>query len=280
MKLIIEEEQFKEWLKTKGIGENTLHQYLSKLNSFDFNNFDQEHINQFIIKNKSNNVCNAFLNNLIKYIMRTNYYSDDVKSFVAKLYVEIRTGRVYPKLLKIINEYQMRELSQSLNERNRLILYISFYCGLRISELFGDKFNLDIKPLSYDKFNLTSWIKNPKEDAVLTVIGKGGKQREIPVPALLMKLIYKYGRLNNKHRIDKLFDIGSNRWDKILRKKGYEILGLKLHPHDLRASCAAYLFLVQKKDILEVMEILGHDNLETTNRYLNLANKKKKDYFR
>jgi integrase len=280
MRIQIDERLFFEWLKTKGLKERSQYEYISCLRRFDLTNFDQEHINEFINLNKGSYVCRAFLNNLFKYVKRNTTYASEVKDYVNGLYVENVTGRKPQKKLRAITESQMKELARGLDGKDQLLLYISFYCGLRIDEIFGDDFNTEINPLTYGQFNFTRWSKYPKEDSELTIKGKGNKERVIPVPAWLMKYVYVYGRNEAKNKTDVLFDFSQSRWVKLLREESNHVLGIKLRTHELRASCATYLFIVKKMDIVEVSKFLGHENINTTQRYLDLSKDLKKRYMK
>jgi len=280
MKLDIDEKEFIGWLRTKGLQTRSLWEYLRHFRRFDFNNFSQEYINQYINENsekKYNSVVRAFINNVLLYVKRNTSYPDEVKEFVAKLYVQEVTGRKPTKNLRAITERQMVEIAKTFDIRNKLILYLSFYCGLRVSELFGDPFNKDIKPIIYEQINFTAWLKNPKEETKLTIIGKGGRKRTIPISAWLVKKIYHYGRDKGHKKEYKLFNINRRRWRVILEEASKKTIGIELHPHDLRSSCAVYLFL-NGKDIVEVMNILGHDDISTTQKYLNLTDEIRKEY--
>ena len=279
MEIKVDRNLFAVWLQTKRLSNRSIFEYVSYFDKFDFGRFNQEYINLFISRFKGNSVVGAFLNNLFMFIKRTTNYPDEVKECVSKLYVESSTGRRIKKILRVITEKQMRDIAIAFDIRNQLILYLSFYCGLRRSELFGDVFNEEIKPLTYEHFNITAWNQNRDSDAELNIKGKGNRSRSIPVPAWLMKKVYKFGHDNQKNRKDIVFDIKKRRWAEVLEKTSDNIIGFKLHPHDLRASCAVWLFIACQKDIVEVMEILGHDNLSTTQKYLKVSNKMRERYF-
>lgn len=279
MRITIDIKNFEDWLKVKGLKPRTIFEYKNYFYKFDFQDVTQEYVNKFIYRFNGHNIARAFLVNLFKYITRTTDYTEEVKTFVSKLYVENRTGRKRKRIKKVITEMEMRTMAKGMkSNRDRLILYVSFYCGLRVSELFGDKFNEYIKGISYKDFNLNSWYKEPSKDAEVRVIGKGNKERVVAVPSWLMVMIYKVGTETNCKRNDKLFKIKESRWAKILSKASTDALGYSLNPHALRSSYATWLFLIKKSDIVEVMDLLGHDDISTTRGYLDYSKKMKKKY--
>lgn len=271
MKIEVDAKNFEDWLESKELKDRTLFEYMSYFKKFDFNQFNQEYITRFVNQFKGFNFpARSFLMNLFKYIQRTTIYPDEVKDHVAKLYIEERTGRKPKRLVRSITEKQMFELSKLMNNaRNQLLLYISFYCGLRVSEIFGDDFNSYIEPLSFKHFNFNAWSKDTDADGVLKVIGKGNKQREIPVPSEVMTMVLQYGKSNDSEKQDIIFDIQRRRWDNILNSKAEALFGAGINPHVLRSSCATWLFR-KGKDIVEVQKILGHDDISTTQKYLDV----------
>jgi integrase/recombinase XerC len=152
--------------------------------------------------------------------------------------------------------------------RDRLILELLYGCGLRVHELAG---------LNEDALQL--------EQGSLAVLGKGRKERRVPVgracqaayedylrwrPALrhprtgaqdpLALLLGRRGRRLGIRQIQNLV-------------KEYGALGAgrsDLHPHALRHSCATHM-LEGGADIRVIQEFLGHQSLSTTQRYTHLS---------
>ncbi len=138
-------------------------------------------------------------------------------------------------------------------------------------------------------------------DAVEVIDGKGGKDRTACVDQdtikLLNLMIYKRTRKNKKDKNDYLFTTRTGtqlkirdienivkkyaiKTDKKLEEEGKKPkFEEKLTPHTLRHSFAIHLLNEANRPINEVQALLGHENIATTNIYLQVGNKKiKKGY--
>lgn len=154
--------------------------------------------------------------------------------------------------------------------RDRAILELLYGTGMRISELCA---------LSLSDLDL--------EDRLLRVMGKGSKERVLPVGRLADAAVREWlaiGRpklepkrwarrgdseaLLLNHRGGRLTRQGA--WGVV--RKYAEAVGLadRLHPHVLRHSCATHL-LEHGADIRTVQELLGHASLSTTQRYTRVT---------
>ncbi len=139
------------------------------------------------------------------------------------------------------------ETARKRSFRDYLMAKLMLYCGLRISELLN---------LNRDD------IINVKGKTVLRVLGKGGKERFIPVPSSLAEEILDY---TEKLKSRKLFPI-SYQGAKFVFNQISRATGIKLHPHKLRHTFAT--ILVDKGvDIRVIQEFLGHASPNTTARY-------------
>ena len=138
----------------------------------------------------------------------------------------------------------------------------TFYLGLRLSELFN---------LRIDSFNWDDWKKNPNKAGLVKFIGKGNKERSLPVvPQLMIRLHNWIGEeLQKNPDMIKLFNISGRRWQKILSKVSKKVIGKSISPHLLRHSCATYL-LDQGLNIKEIAKFLGHTSIVTTQLYTHV----------
>jgi integrase/recombinase XerC len=158
-----------------------------------------------------------------------------------------------------------------LGIRDRALLEVLYGGGLRVSEVT----NLDVSQLTLD-------AATPE----LRVIGKGDKERVVPIGAKAKQAIERYlplrAQLLEKARslagqADALFLSSrgrriSVRQVQVLVRK-YGILGAgrsDLHPHALRHSCATHL-LDGGADLRSIQEILGHSTLSVTQRYTHTS---------
>lgn len=157
------------------------------------------------------------------------------------------------------------DLSAAHGERNRAIIELLYGCGLRVSELTEIK----ISDLFFD------------EDFI-RVLGKGNKQRLVPIAAYTQRIINIYKDQVRVHQkiqpkfSDHLFL--NNRGGKLTRvmiftiiKKYVELAGIKknISPHTFRHSFATHL-LENGADLRSIQLMLGHESITTTEIYMHI----------
>ena len=223
----LDKTRWDSWLEAKGLSNGTIGQYAYYFGKFDFEKLSQSYLIDYINR-YHNNVARAFLKNLIHYI-KTNEFPKEIKLLVSELDIPKITGRKKVRIPQILSEEQVFRLSNAVNgERNKIMVLLTFFGGLRVSEL------CKIKP--YD-FMWENWLRNPEDIGRLRVIGKGNKQRPVLLPSKLMARIYTWikNEVSNVQSKDvKLFRISSRRWEQILDRAGEVAIGRRIHPHLLR----------------------------------------------
>jgi integrase/recombinase XerD len=157
-----------------------------------------------------------------------------------------------------------------LSDRDRAILELLYASGLRISELIG---------LDLDAVDL--------EDGFVRVLGKGSKERVVPVGRSARRALEAYlrdGRLGlrtgrSRGRADDNAVFLNARGGRLTRQACWKIvrdagnrvgLGERLSPHVLRHSCATHM-LDHGADIRVVQELLGHASVSTTQVYTKVS---------
>jgi integrase/recombinase XerD len=186
----------------------------------------------------------------------------------AELIEQPRLGRKLPDTLstkEITDILNIIDLSKTEGERNKAIIETLYSCGLRVSELV----ELKISNLYFD-------------DEFIRVIGKGNKERLIPISPSAMKQIKIYlTQVRNHLVIQKDFEdyVFLNRRGKSLTrvmifmivKKLVEACGIKktISPHTFRHSFATHL-VEAGADLRAVQEMLGHSSITTTEIYMHL----------
>lgn len=181
-----------------------------------------------------------------------------------------KTPKKLPKVMTI--EEINKILSENLNKKEKVIVELLYGCGLRVSEL------VDLK--------ITDLDMNGK---YLRCIGKGSKERIVPIGSMALKAIKNY----NKEREFILQKSGKNIKNLLLTPDGKKItrqevyifihsLGTKIHksisPHTLRHSFATHL-LENGADLRVVQELLGHSNVATTQLYTHISKKRLKEVY-
>lgn len=152
-----------------------------------------------------------------------------------------------------------------INLRDKAILMIIYGCGLRISEA-----------LAFTPEDASS------DFSFISVLGKGNKRREIPILRPVKEAIFAYiekcpyaigkgDRIFLSVRGKILHDSAFRKQLKILRE--LNALPEYTTPHAFRHSFASHL-LSEGADIRVIQELLGHENLSSTQRYTKIDTKK------
>ncbi|MDX6746084.1 site-specific tyrosine recombinase XerD [Polaribacter sp. PL03] len=157
------------------------------------------------------------------------------------------------------------DLSHSQGERNRTILEVIYSCGLRVSEAI----TLKISDLFF-------------EEGFIRVLGKGNKERYVPIHSEAQKYILIYQKEIRSHiQPKKGFEdtLFLNRRGKcltrqmifmILKDLAFKIdLKKKISPHTLRHSFATHL-LQNGADLRAIQQMLGHESITTTEVYVHV----------
>ena len=156
-----------------------------------------------------------------------------------------------------------------MGQRDVAFLTLLYGCGLRI----GEALRLDVK----DRPNAE----------MMTVFGKGGKERVVPVLPMLRATIDAYLKVRPDGAPAKspLFiglrgeRVNPGVMQRQIRRIREE-LGLpeSVTPHALRHSFATHL-LIGGADLRTIQELLGHESLSTTQRYTGLDETKMMDVY-
>jgi len=158
-------------------------------------------------------------------------------------------------------------------KRDRSILETLYSSGLRVSELVG---------LNHDDVDFFSGL--------VRVRGKGKKERIVPVGQMALQAIQEYAKKRPPREIDSglkkpLFmnRSGGRLTDRSVRRmilKYVQRASLKkeVSPHTLRHSFATHM-LDRGADLRSVQELLGHENLSTTQIYTHVTTKRLKEAY-
>ncbi|MFZ4464203.1 MAG: site-specific tyrosine recombinase XerD [Bacteroidales bacterium] len=191
-----------------------------------------------------------------------------IKSNPTTLIESPNLGRKLPEVLSAIEIDQMLntfDLSSSTGYRNKVIIETMYGCGLRVSELISLK------------ISFIYW-----KDGFIQIIGKGDKERLVPIGNHTLKLIEDYLSSYRVHiQIDKkasdivfLNERGkglSRQMVFLIVKKAAADAGIKkkISPHTLRHSFATHL-LEGGADLRAVQQMLGHVSITTTEIYTHI----------
>lgn len=169
---------------------------------------------------------------------------------------------------KVLSIEQIKRMTQKIKSpRDRLILQILYFTGLRVSE---------VSAVRVKDFAVSNHKKN-SQGAYLTVIGKGSKIRTILTGAHLWKEVKKYIKKSDLKANDYIFNFEGEPLSRIsifkIVKKATLLAGIKVpgdktpSPHWFRHTSAIHA-LENGADIHVVQTTLGHASLATTGQYL------------
>lgn len=275
-------ENYRNYLKyERAYSDNTVGAYMNDLNKYeeflkkDILESDTEDLEKYLkyIKNlESTTVAH-------KITSIKSYFNYNIKRGIISVNPADKVSR--PKLTKHLPEYLTEEevgklldveVKSPYDYRNKTILELLYSSGIRISEL------VNIKTPNYDS-----------EECLIRIMGKGSKERIVPLGDYAINIMNDYMNnyrpLINKKHTDYIFI--NNRGDKISRQFIFKVIkkealkkGIKkdISPHTLRHTFATHL-LKNGADLRIIQELLGHENISTTQIYTHVTNNKlKSDY--
>ena len=274
--------EFEGFLKLeKGLSANSIDAYLSdmeKLRQFMEleqmemrpDELEQEHLSRFLtwisemgLSARSQARTLSGLKAFYRFLLMEDLIQKDPTSLLESP----RLGRKLPEVLskeEIDRMLDKIDLSKAEGARNRAMLETLYSCGLRVSELVG----LQLSGI----FRAEGFIR---------VIGKGDKERLVPISQTALKEIELY--LPDRNALDiqpghenVLF---LNRRGKMLTrnmvftivKELAKAAGIQktVSPHTFRHSFASEL-VNRGADLRAVQEMLGHESITTTEIYTHL----------
>lgn len=245
------------------IGENTVHSYVTHLESL------RDDDGRRILAPSSVARAVVAVRSFHKFCAREGFVERDPSE-------EVGAPRVPQGIPKALDEDEVDALlhavegNDPLALRDRALLELLYGTGIRISEAVG---------LDLDDIDL--------EDGMLRVLGKGNKERVVPVgrgARVALEAYLRHGRLTLRPtRTRKASDadavmlnarggrISRQACWAIVRRAGDRVgLGDRLSPHVLRHSCATHM-LNHGADLRVVQELLGHASISTTQVYTKVS---------
>lgn len=287
-------EQYQQYIYIeKSLSANTIEAYISDIQQFT--NFllpgieDKNLIDKELLEVKFQTI-QAYINFLYSAGIQARSQAREIsalRSFYRylvyeKLIIEdptqlIELPKISKKLPEVLSVTEIEkmiaqvDLSKAEGERNKAIVEIMYGCGLRVSEVIG----LKISQLHF-------------EENYIRVIGKGNKERLIPIGQTAIDAIMAYLEgSRTKVKIKKGMEgiLFLNRRGSALTREMIFIiikqLGLlagiekNISPHTLRHSFATHL-IEGGADLRAVQDMLGHESITTTEIYTHLDH----DYLR
>lgn len=265
----------------RNLSENTIISYKNDINSFlaflaeigidDLSDIVSEHIVKFFkllkdlgLSGTSTARYFSSLKGFFSYLIKNDYLK-------ANPIDKISAPKLSKKLPGVLNINEIEnilskpDVDDKLGLRDKAILELFYACGTRVSELL----NLKLSDLFLD-------------DEVIRVLGKGSKERLIPIGSSAINWINEYLKksrplLAKKMKSENYLFLNS-RGTKISRMGVWKIVDRyvkeadikkDVHPHTFRHSFATHL-LEGGADLRAVQEMLGHADISTTQIYTHI----------
>lgn len=267
----------------KGLSRNTVESYerdIKKFNSYskdkDLSDITKKEIIQFLSHLNSNGLSPATISRNIVAIRSFYKFLASEKEIASDPTENLESPKKWNRLPKTLSYDEIDRLinhnkgNNPSGIRDDAMIELLYACGLRVSELVSLKMN---------NINL--------DTGFLITIGKGKKERIVPVGEIALNKIRRYlfsGRadLLKDKRSDYLFVTWSGTamtrqgfW-KLIKKYAKEA-GIKkaFSPHTLRHSFATHL-LDHGADLRAVQMMLGHSDISTTQIYTHVSRERLK----
>lgn len=269
-------EDYLLFLKTeKKLGDNTINSYMLDLEDFfkTFNGSIESCTKKDILAYISSinglevSTVNRHISSLKSFF---NYLVDEsiIKVSPMEEVSSLKSPKKLPKYLSIseVDKLLNIPLNSEFDYRNKAMLELMYATGLRVSELVSIEYsNIDF------------------ENSIIRINGKGKKERIIPLGEVASYYLKVYlsdyrSKLLKRNTYNQVF---LNNHGKPITRQGFnyilenirELTGIEkeITPHVLRHSFATHL-LEGGADIRSIQEMLGHENISTTNIYTEVVN--------
>lgn len=282
----MEIDEFRQWLFTEGKAAKTIESYVNDVQGFQSYLYEKLNdvpvLSRFLfVRYKEHLMKEDYaVSTINKKINSLKVYNDFLrtKGHLSESFIQLRRDRIKIAAgsednVDALSDEQVEQLlfyvenGKKVSPRNKLIVYLLLYTGVRVSELVGIKI-VDIDFLT----------------SQLTVIGKGGKRREIGLRQDVLQLVRDYMKeersVSNFSHSDYL--LVSQRAEKMHRDavrdwlaKISKELGFKLHPHLFRHTFCTRL-LKKGVDLTTVSKLAGHSTVNMTARFYIQTTKQEK----
>lgn len=255
--------KYKQHLILEGKSENTINDYISKLNlilnKVPLKDITQEKINNLLLKIKSTKSQNTY--NKYLAILRSYFTFKNLNITLPK---DVKIDKKLPNVIS--QEYFEKQVIPIIYDISRkpyrdiAILYFMFYTGIRVSE---------IEKVSRKNMNL-------EKREILITSSKGKSQFKTFFPERIKKHFTMYFQLESE--MINAFNIKTEACKNLFKRINKYLEDINFHPHLLRASFAT-MYLENGGDIVYLSELLGHKNISTTMKYLNINPTKRKENY-
>ena len=249
--------------------KNDLEQYFDYLKNTQKNLFDNEDFVDYLF---SLELAKSTINRKLTSVNNFLLWSSKLDKYKGKTFRKSENLKTEKKLPNILTSNYINNLIDKLptstakDVRNKAIIELLYSSGLRVSELVNLKIN------------------DVKNDGSLRVIGKGRKERILPMTDQAYKIISLWLKSNraeflkdNDNQFIFLGVRGKQITDREVRRVVKLITGT--FPHNIRHTFATHV-LDGGADLRVVQELLGHSDPGTTQIYTHISKKKLQEKYK
>ena len=249
--------------------KNDLEQYLDYLKNTKKNLFDNEDFVDYLF---SLELAKSTINRKLTSVNNFLLWSSKLDKYKGKTFRKSENLKTEKKLPNILTSNYINNLIDKLptstakDVRNKAIIELLYSSGLRVSELVNLKIN------------------DVKNDGSLRVIGKGRKERILPMTDQAYKIISLWLKSNRAEFLkdnDNQFIFLGVRGKQITDREVRRVVNLitGTFPHNIRHTFATHV-LDGGADLRVVQELLGHSDPGTTQIYTHISKKKLQEKYK
>jgi len=271
------DDPFMAWLRDeRGLSATTLYHYNTYYKEIKkLNDFNQKTLQVLIQNKKNNSIVRSTVSLFIEWLK------------TQEIIIEFEmppqpTGRKKTRIIKSYTPAQINAVREVCYKRKNgygIMFDLLYYGALRRAE---------IQTIKYNSFNWEGYLNNPDKHCECKVEGKGKKERNVLIPANVMRIILQH--LLNLKIINPNMDVpyiqnllsNNNKplfnniyeWKvwKIINSASQEVLGIPMRPHELR-HCRATELQDMGVNLRDIQHYLGHANTQITEIYLHTTEK-------
>ena len=249
--------------------KNDLEQYFDYLKNTQKNLFDNEDFVDYLF---SLELAKSTINRKLTSVNNFLLWSSKLDEYKGKAFRKSENLKTEKKLPNILTSNYINNLIDKLptstakDVRNKAIIELLYSSGLRVSELVNLKIN------------------DVKNDGSLRVIGKGRKERILPMTDQAYKIISLWLKSNRAEFLkdnDNQFIFLGVRGKQITDREVRRVVNLitGTFPHNIRHTFATHV-LDGGADLRVVQELLGHTDPGTTQIYTHISKKKLQEKYK
>ncbi|MFC3159470.1 integrase/recombinase XerC [Chryseobacterium arachidis] len=245
--------------------EDFSHFYLKTESSEDISKADKKIIRNFIVELSENDISKRSINRKLSSLRSFYLFLLKIGEIKVSPTENISSLKFYPEKQIPMSEEEMQKLNDEVFAQvhdvlEKCIMEVLYQTGIRKAELCG---------MTFENVNLSG--------NQLKIIGKGNKERYIPISENLVQLLKSYTEIRKPQKEYEIYFFVNKKGKKLTEKFVYVVVNKylslittkeKRSPHILRHSFATHV-LDNGAEISKVKKILGHSSLASTQVYTN-----------